>query len=426
MTSPETNPSQSPSVDSEPVANSPVEVREVASEVEAKHVSEGQAEPQSVDASLSPSDFIFVACQNGAESAVKTEVLANHPNLKLSFSRPGFITFKVEPNSMALRFTLKSALARTYGWSLGRVTGEIADHLVEQILDQDALDALVKADRIHVFERDPSVPGKNGFEPCVSPLSQAVGSLVAKKLLDSGKKVAVEATQETDLEKLIGVNQVARAEQLVFDIVLVEPGQWWFGFHFANTVAGRWVGGVPPIDTTVEVFSRAYFKIQEAILWSGIPLQAGDVCAEIGSAPGGACQFLLESGANVIGIDGAEMEEEILKHENFTHLRRKFHEVRKRDFKGIKWLLCDMNVAPELSLDMVEQAVGYEDVDFKGIIITVKIADWDMVSKIPDVIKRAKGWGFQVVKARQLAFNRREYCLVAIKKKFDLRAARRR
>jgi len=425
LSSSDPNPSSDRPVDSvwAPVANGEGKLIEEASGGEEDNLKSTEVESSRNEPSLLPSDFIFVVCQNGAESATKTEILNNHPNLKLSFSRPGFITFKVEPNSMALRFTLKSTLARTYGWSLGRITNEIADELVDQIVEQEAL---VNADRIHVFERDPWLPGKNGFEPGLSPLCQAVGNMIATKLIASGKRNGGKPSQENDLEKLLGINQVARADQLVFDIVLVEPGQWWFGFHYANTVAGRWIGGVPSIDTSVEVFSRAYFKIQEALRWSGIPLQAGDVCVESGSAPGGGCQFLLEAGAVVVGIDGAEMEDEVLNHENFTHIRRKFHEVRKRDFKGIKWLLCDMNVAPKLTLDMVEEAVGYEGVDFKGLIVTIKIAEWDMVSDIPSVIKRVKSWGFQVVKARQLALNRREYCLIAIKKKFDLRAARKR
>ena len=67
-------------------------------------------------------------------------------------------------------------------------------------------------------------------------------------------------------------------------------------------MAQRWPGGVPLFDTTVETYSRAYFKLKEALLWSGITVKPGDVCAEIGSAPGGASQLLLEMGARVIGI----------------------------------------------------------------------------------------------------------------------------
>ena len=79
--------------------------------------------------------FVFVVCQNGAETATKQEILTHHPNLKLSFSRPGFITFKVDPEKpLPLRFTLKSTLARTYGWSTSKLSGDNADDLIDQLV----------------------------------------------------------------------------------------------------------------------------------------------------------------------------------------------------------------------------------------------------------------------------------------------------
>lgn len=417
---------------------------------------------QSQQTPVEPTEFIFVICQNGAESAAKLEIMTNHPNLKLSFSRPGFITFKVEPGSMALRFNLKSTLARSYGWSLGRCTGEVAEQMADEIVKVDAISL---ADRIHVFERDPLLPGKNGFEPGVSPLANEIGEMLAVRLQAKSPKPAPVVTSEsptkaasekstdevpsdeadvasaavdadsadtavqpvtTKLARSYGVNQVARADQLVFDVVMVEPGQWWYGFHYANTTAGRWVGGAPTFDTSKEVYSRAYFKLKEALLWSGITIQPGDVCAEIGSAPGGACQLLLEAGATVIGIDPAEMEDEVLKHENMTHIRRKANEVKKRDFKPVKWLIVDVNTDPGFTLDVAEEIAKYEEVSFTGMVLTLKMLSNDFYKQVPPIMARMKSLGFQVVKLRQLAFNRRECCLVAIKKKFVLRDQRRK
>jgi len=130
-------------------------------------------------------------------------------------------------------------------------------------------------------------------------------------------------------DRKVSANQIAQANDLILDVVMVEPNEWWFGFHYATTTAGRWPGGVPKIDASQEVISRAYFKLDEALRWSGIKINPGDVCAEIGSAPGGACQLLLEQEAIVIGVDPAEMETEVLEHTNFTHIRRRGNEVRE-------------------------------------------------------------------------------------------------
>jgi 23S rRNA (cytidine2498-2'-O)-methyltransferase len=346
--------------------------------------------------------FIFVICQYGAESACKLEVMTNHTNLKLSFSQPGFITFKVDAdNPLPERFSLKSTLARTYGWSIGKCAGDESGALVDTVIQEPKL---AEAARIHVWQRDVLLPGKSGFEPGVNALTQAIGEQIDAK------------TDRSDR-----VNQYANADDLVFDIVLVTPNQWWYGYHYATTAAGRWPGGAPTIDTNVEVYSRAYFKLKEALLWSGIRLQKGDVCAEIGSAPGGACQLMLEYGCDVIGIDSAEMEAEVLEHPNFTHIRRRGHEVKKRDFRPVNWLMADLNVDPQMTLDLVQEISNHEAANFKGVILTLKLTELSMVSKVPAMMKQMRELGFQVVKARQLAFNRREFCLVAVKNKITLR-----
>jgi 23S rRNA (cytidine2498-2'-O)-methyltransferase len=360
-------------------------------------------------ANLQPTQFIFVICQNGAETAAKLEIISAHPNLKLAFSRPGFITFKVDPDDpLPLRFTLRSTLARTYGWSVGKIKGEIAGDLVASISE---IPGFSQSNHVHVWQRDPVIPGKNGFEPGISTLAREIG-----KLFESTDVVA---------KNQIPVNHLAKPDELVFDVVMVETNEWWYGFHFANTVPGRWPGGVPFVDATVETCSRAYFKVNEALLWSGINIRPGDGCAEIGSSPGGACQFLLERGAHVIGIDPAEMEPVVQDHENFTHVRRRGHEVKKRDFRHVRWLFADLNVDPNFTLDTVSEIVTHDSVDVRGIILTLKLMDWKQVAHIPKLISRVKELGFQVVKSRQLAFNRQEFCLIGVKDKFALRQGKK-
>ena len=130
---------------------------------------------------------------------------------------------------------------------------------------------------------------------------------------------------------------------------------------------------------------------------------------------------MLEYGCEVIGIDSAEMENEVLEHPNFTHIRRRGHEVKKRDFRPVNWLMADLNVDPQMTLDLVEEISNHEAANFKGVILTLKLTELNMVSKVPAMMKQMRDLGFQVVKARQLAFNRREFCLVAVKNKITLR-----
>ena len=266
---------------------------------------------------------------------------------------------------------------------------------------------------LHVWQRDPAVPGTRGFEPGVSPLAASVAESFT----------SVERGADAPP---LAINRVASPDAVVMDVVLVEPNQWWHGFHIASTTPARWPGGVPLMDTSAEQISRAYYKIFEAMLWAGIHLGEGDTVAEIGSAPGGSCQRLLELGANVIAIDPAEMEDAIVQHENLTWIRRKGQEVRKRDFRDVGWLVTDMSATPSYTLETVGEIVAHRDVDIKGLILTLKLTDLAMVQQIPDWIDAVRKMGFGVVKARQLAFNRREFCLVAAKDRYLLRSRKRK
>ena len=180
------------------------------------------------------------------------------------------------------------------------------------------------------------------------------------------------------------------------------------------------------MDTDNDPISRAYFKLKEALLWSGIPVNEGDVCAELGSAPGGACQLLLEKGAKVIAIDPAELEQDVMEHPNLTHIRRRGHEVRKRDFRDVRWLFADISMVPNYTLDTVSAIVSHDAVDIKGMALNLKLTNWDLLDSVPAWIKRVKDLGFKYVRTRQLAFNRQEICLIAAKDKFVLRSGKKK
>jgi 23S rRNA (cytidine2498-2'-O)-methyltransferase len=307
-----------------------------------------------------PSQFIFTICQHGAEDALKAELAKTWPDWRLSYSRPGFVTWKLpETGKLAPDFDIRSVFTRTHGFSLGKVTGDLANELAERVWP---LVEGLPVDHIHVWQRDEEVPGVKGF-----------------------------------------------------DCVLVEPNEWWVGWHRASTLPTRWPGGVPLIETESETISRAYLKLAEALRWSQLPMAKGDLCAELGSAPGGAAQLLLERGMYVIGVDPAEMDEQILENPNFAHLRARASEVKRSEFARVRWLLADANVAPDHTLDSVEAIVAHDDTHVRGLLLTLKLPEWDLASHIPAYIDRVRSWGYKYVRARQLAFNRQEICLCALK-----------
>ncbi|MBL9125403.1 MAG: hypothetical protein JNG90_17325, partial [Planctomycetaceae bacterium] len=189
--------------------------------------------------------------------------------------------------------------------------------------------------------------------------------------------------------------------------------EWSVGYHYAHTYESCQPGGMTRVELPEHAVSRAYAKLLEGLRWSQLPLQAGERCAEIGASPGGASQALLEKGMLVLGIDPAEIDARVLAHPNFVHVRKRGSEVRRREFRKTRWLLADLNVAPQYTLDTVEAIATHPEVHLRGLLLTLKLLDWKLADEIPAYVERIQSWGFSSVRARQLQTSRQEICVAA-------------
>ena len=360
---------------------------------------------QAIASPPAESTFLFCCCQVGAESALKAEIAKNHPGLRFAFSRPGFLTFKIVDDAEILSGgSLRSYFARTFGFCGGRVEGETDEQRANE-----AAKLIPKNPfrHVHIWNRDSRAPGDRGFEPFLSDELIARGEPIAKRLRDRKLDIVV--------------NRAAKSGDWIADCIVVDDETWWIGWHQAQSVATRWPGGVPLLKMRDDVVSRAYWKMQEALKWSQLPIAKGDRCVELGSSPGGASQALLERELKVIGIDPAQMNDQVTSHPNFTHIRAKAAAVKRREFSDIPWLMADANVAPKYTLDAIEDIVTNDRVNVRGMLITLKLADWKLATELDEHLSRIRSWGFRHIKTRQLAFNRREVCVFAMRRKHLLR-----
>ncbi|MBX3414526.1 MAG: hypothetical protein KF708_17700 [Pirellulales bacterium] len=346
-------------------------------------------------APLAEADFLFVTCQVGAEAAVKGELARLWPDFRFAYSRPGFLTFKL-PAGHRLNedFALGSVFARAWGFSLGKATGDTDDERAAQ-----AWQLLASRDvaAVHVWPRDRFAAGSRGYTPGLSDASQA-----AVQTILQGAPATFRPNRELS------------AGDRVLDVVLVDEGVWWIGFHRVQGIETTWPGGFSPLELPADAVSRAYLKLEEGLLWSGLPLKAGERCAEIGAAPGGASQALLARGLHVLGIDPAEIDPRVAEHPHFTHVRKRGADVRRREFRKTRWLLADMNVAPQYTLDTIEAIVLHPEIDVRGLLLTLKLLEWSLADEVPDYLERIRVWDFEV-RARQLQHNRQEICVAALR-----------
>jgi len=340
----------------------------------------------------------MVTCQSGADAALKAEMARRWPELKPGFTRPGFATFRLpETHQPGRELNLRCAFPRFAAFTLASISADTPAEAAAQLWRSVAD---VPAQQLHVFSRDGASPAEREFHPGVGPgLEEAEAALIAA----------------APAERKVQVNRLVKPDKLILDCVLVKPLQWWIGYHWGTSPPARWPGGVPHYRLPENAVSRAYLKMREAIAWSRFPMDAGDRCAELGSAPGGGTQALLGRGLHVMGIDPAQMDPVVLAHPRFQHIRKRGDDLKRREYRGIRWLTADINVVPEEALRVVQSIVTHQDVSIRGLILMLKLRDWNLADKLPDYIQRVKDWGYRHVRARQLAYNRREVCLAAIK-----------
>lgn len=337
--------------------------------------------------------YVMICCACGAEQVVKESIAP--VGWRPSFSRPGFVTAKHDEVSELPR----GVFIRTQSRSIGSVRGPDANPLIAKIADQleKHPDSSQPFDQLHVWPKDRAPIGRFGFEPGIDEVSNAVAEEIFRSLQDRWLRCDAP-------------NRIAESGHRVLDVVLVEPAHWFIGWHRATDWHSRWPGGVQPIEPKYEPISRAYFKAAEAITWSGFDLRAGQTAIEIGSAPGGACGRLLELGLNVIGIDPADMDERIMGHPRFRHIRARAGDLPRKEFRNAKWLLVDSNVKPEKTLVTIKNIVMNHHCKLQGLLVTLKIGDYRASGLIDDWTETIQQWNPSRVRVRQLSRNKVEVC----------------
>jgi 23S rRNA (cytidine2498-2'-O)-methyltransferase len=357
-------------------------------------------------------EFLLVACQPGAEAAVVARQEAVLPTLRKAAWRKGVVTFRLGTTAAGEAFDPPDdfcpdlVFARTCIRSLGQVTGESPETL--------AAAAVVHAgsgpwDRVHVWERMPLRPGA---EAGATPTH---ADDVARPLL-----ATIPGAADAP---------IARTGDLVLDVCLdaapddphdggrADGGELhraWIGWHRATTPASTWPGGLYPRTLPEGKVSRAWLKLDEAIGSFGLTLDRGARALELGCAPGGACQRLLEAGLDVTGIDPAAVDERIAEHPQFTHWRMRARDVKLRACRGFDWLVADMNIDPTSTLESIGRVVTAPGVRLRGIIATLKLPTWERAAELPAWLATFREWGFRP-QARQLSTAGREVCVVGLR-----------
>jgi len=117
-----------------------------------------------------------------------------------------------------------------------------------------------------------------------------------------------------------------------------------------------WPAGVAPVPEDRRPPSRAYRKLEEAFCWMNDEPRSGELCVDLGGAPGGWSYTALKRGARVIAVDRSPLAPELLRDARLTMLEGNAFTYEPP--QTVDWLLSDVVCEPPRVLTLIERWVS--------------------------------------------------------------------
>ncbi|SFI32424.1 23S rRNA (cytidine2498-2'-O)-methyltransferase [Paenibacillus sp. UNC496MF] len=174
-----------------------------------------------------------------------------------------------------------------------------------------------------------------------------------------------------------------------------------------------WPGGAVRFQREEGQISRAKFKLLEAERAFDLHFETFRDALDIGAAPGGWTQLLLERGLRVTAIDPAELHPKLDGYPRLTALKKNASDVTFAQ-GSFDLLVCDMSWSP---MQMAKLVLEKTDALREGAVavITIKLMHKKPLQTIRDVIAKLET-AFELRKAKQLFHNRDEMTIYMAKR----------
>jgi 23S rRNA C2498 (ribose-2'-O)-methylase RlmM len=320
--------------------------------------------------------YYFCLTAYGSESALKAEVESLKSSLKPGFFKKGFVTF-----------------SSTQHESLNLFDGTVFSYLSGSTLD---LIKDVDDDQI------------------ISKLIEYKIKYKTQSVLVLGRERVERQNEDEDFQKFIFLKKDQYEQDPISKktlcLIYLEKNEVCLGLADTKNFITASM-----LLTEQKVPSRAYYKAKESCLKFNINFESNASLVELGAAPGGSCQYYLEQGLTVYGVDPSEIDSKLLKNKKFKHLKKTSGQIAESDFTGtIHYLAMDMNVKPEIALLELKKSLLVLK-HIKLALLTFKMPKKDQYNDLLPIFKRLEKLGFKNLKAKQLLSNRQEVFVMAKK-----------
>lgn len=174
-----------------------------------------------------------------------------------------------------------------------------------------------------------------------------------------------------------------------------------------------WAGGAVRFQREEGQISRAKFKLLEAERAFGLNFATFNRALDIGAAPGGWTQLLLERGLKVTAVDPGELHPSLKAYSQLTYLRKNAADIQLQP-ESFDLLVCDMSWSPMQMVRLITDLLPALQPGASAI-VTIKLMHKKPFQTIRDVLARFAQY-FYVRQAKQLFHNREEITLYIVKK----------
>lgn len=155
--------------------------------------------------------------------------------------------------------------------------------------------------------------------------------------------------------------------------------------------------------------SRAAMKLDEALRWKGLSPGPGEVCVDLGAAPGGWTERLLALGARVIAVDPGLLRPDLMRARGVKHVKASAFDYAPEE--PVDWLLCDMAWRPlEVAQLLAKWARQRWAVQ---LVANIKLPMRDKLPIVERVRDTLEAGGWRGLKLRQLYHDRDEITVTA-------------
>lgn len=119
--------------------------------------------------------------------------------------------------------------------------------------------------------------------------------------------------------------------------------------------------------------SRAYLKLWETFTCHISPPTSEDIVMDLGACPGGWTWVLKNHAKQVISVDKAPLDKNIMAAPNVKYLAQDAFKLQAKDVPEVSWLFSDIACYPEKLLELITYWLGVDSI--KNFVCTVKLQD---------------------------------------------------